>query len=308
MRRDPTRAWRWLAAGGLTALLAATAAGDGGRGELDPGRLRWSELHYRARKLLFSAEVRVRAEVVATAAAAARLEAVPGHSGLSPGGGQVVRLELESSLLGRRTLTAALLEPGSAAALQTETRESGRRARLKTQRFGSEGVAIARRRPADGEATLPEQRWSRHSLEVVALPPPAAGAAAVSDPLALFWVLATAPLERVGDSWQLRLLSDGRLLAVTARVVGRVQRTLVVGERRGAVKRRIEQPVVALELSVDAEPVVPDDPGAELEFLGLQGDVRIVLDPARRVPIEVSGRVPGAGAVVVRLQDLILHE
>jgi len=74
------------------------------------------------------------------------------------------------------------------------------------------------------------------------------------------------------------------------------------------VKRHVEAMVRALELTVDAEPVDPGGSGDDLEFLGMKGSVRIVLDPERRAPIEVSGRVPGAGTVVVRLQGVTLRE
>ena len=309
MRRWTRRRLQRLAIGGLAAALAVAAAGDdGGGGRLSPDRLRWRELHFHAHKLIFTAEVRVRAELVAAATTAAELAVVEGHAGVPPGGEQVVRLELESSMLGRHSSNTALLEPDTAAALQSASRESGRRARFKLQRFTGDGLAITRGRPAEGEEKLPEARWSKRSFEFRLFAPVERDAAPVSDSLALFWVLATAPLERPGDAWRLHLVSDGRLLRVTVKAVAQVQRTLDFDERRGAVKRHVEATIRALELTIDAAPVDPAGAGGDLEFLGMKGSVRIVLDPERRVPLEVSGRVPGAGTVVVRLHDVTLRE
>jgi hypothetical protein len=41
-------------------------------------------------------------------------------------------------------------------------------------------------------------------------------------------------------------------------------------------------------------------------LLGLQGDVVIHLAPRTRVPLEISGRVPRAGKVRIRLKRLAL--
>jgi len=299
-------AWR-LAVALAAALAAGAAGGEAPPAPLSPQRLRWSELTFKARKLIFTAEIRVEAELVPATTAAAEMEEADVLAAVRPAGDEAVRLELESSLLGRHSTNTVLLDPGSAAALQSRSRESGKRARVKTQRFTAEGIAVARARPAEGEERLPEERWSRRSTELVPLPV-GEGGPAVSDSVALFWVLATAPLERPGDAHHLRLVSEGRLLEVTVKVVRLVQRHLEIAERQGAVRRHLEKTVQALELAVDAAPVAPGGSGDDLEFLGMKGSVRIVLDPERRAPIEVSGRVPGAGTVVVRLQGVTLRE
>ena len=285
----------------LVALPLHSPAAD----RLSPERLRWSELRYRARKLIFTAETRVRAEVI-PATAARELVAATGHEPVAAAGEELVRVEIDTELFGRHSHNTVLLDPASGAALQSTSRESGKRARLKTQRFTADGIAVRRLRPAAGEESLPAARWSRSSEELLAFSPAAAGAAAISDSVALFWILATAPLERPGDRFGVRLVSGGRVVQVGIKVLALTWARLDAIERQDGTERRLAAPVTVLELLVDAERGDAAGAGSDFEFLGMRGGVRILLDSVRRVPVEVSGRVPTAGAITVRLYDVTL--
>ena len=301
------RAPGWVAALAVATLLAAAPPALAGAGDrLAPERARWSELRYRARKLIFTAETTVRAELVAAEPAAAGLAAAGGHDPVVPTGDRLARIEIDTEALGRHSHNTVLVEPESGAALQATSREFGKRSRLKTQRFTKDGVAVVRVRPAPGEERLPAERWSRRSEEFLAFPAQGSADAAITDSVALFWVLATAPLERPGDTVRLRLWSGGHLVAVTITAVAVRKARVELEERRTGATRRVADTVAALELLVDLEQRGAGDSDGELEFLGMRGSVRILFDPVRRVPIEVSGRVPTAGAITVRLQEVAL--
>jgi len=281
------------------------AAGDGPA--LDPRRLRWSELRFVARKLVFTAETTVRAEVL-PAGAVGMLAAIPGHAALAPAGELLARVEVDTRLLGRHTHNGAVLDAASGAALQASSREFGRRARVKVQRFAADGVSVQRARPAPGEERRPPEAWSRRSEEFLAFPAAAPEAGVATDSVALFWLLATGPPALPGESLAVRLLSGGRPLAVTIRALATRNVRLELVERRPGGARRVVETIAALDLLVDAAQGAAADPDDELEFLGMRGGVRILLDPVRGVPVEVSGRVPSAGAITVRLQEATLRD
>ena len=44
----------------------------------------------------------------------------------------------------------------------------------------------------------------------------------------------------------------------------------------------------------------------KIKLLGLEGDVTMLIDPVRRIPLEVSGRVQYLGRVTIRLLEAVL--
>jgi hypothetical protein len=286
----------------LVALPAAALAGE----PLAPERLRWSELRYHARKLIFTAETTVRVELVAAVPATAALTSSGGHDPLVPAGDRLAQVEIDTKAFGRHSRNTVLVEPASGAALQATSREFGKRARLKTQRFTTDGVAVVRARPEEREEKHPVERWSRRSEEFLPFPAGGDEDGSITDSVALFWLLATGPLDRPGDTLRVGLMSGGDLVAVTIAVVRVTQTRVELIERHKGTTRRVAETVQVLEVTVKPDPGRAVSSGGDLEFLGMRGGVRILLDPMRRVPVEVSGRVPSAGTVTVRLQEVAL--
>jgi hypothetical protein len=300
--------WRGLCRVAAVLLLAQSPAVLAGGGAAEPDVPRWRELHFQARKLIVTADTWVRLDVLSAAAAAKELVVLAGPAPLAPRGERVVRVELETSLLGRRTRNSAWLEPASAAVLQTVSRDIGTRPRLKIQRFGEEGVAIARSTPGRGEEGLPSDRWTQRSAATLVLPAVGRAGVPVSDSVALFWILASGRLARPGDTVEVTVLSRSRLLVASVVVKAAHRLDLDFDERSAAGDRHVGERLDGLELAIDARPLDPAAGGADFEFLGLKGSVRILLDPTRRLPVEVSGAVPNVGTVVVRLQDVTVRD
>ena len=291
-----------LAAATVVAWTSAALAG----GSLAPECLTWRELHFRARKFIFTADTTVKIRLVPAEAALQALAAAPGHTPVMPGGGHVVRIDLDTTGLGRHTRNTVWLEPTTGAALQTNSQEFGGRARFKTQRFTLDGVAVARYAPARGEEERPADRWTVHSDSFVPLPEADRNGAVVSDSVALFWILATGQLARPGDATQVLVLSRDQLLRVDIAVSAARQIRLDIDEHGGGGRRAVDAAVAGLQLTMSGSRVGAGGAAGDLEFLGFQGNVRILLDAQRRVPVEISGTVPRAGNVTVRLKDLAL--
>ena len=291
-----------LTAATLAVWTSAALAG----GAPAPERPAWRELHFRARKFIFTADTTVKVELAPAEAAARALAAASGHTPVMPACGQVARIELDTTGLGRHTRNTVWIEPTTAAALQTSSQELGNRARYKTQRFTDLGVAVARYAPARGEEDRPADRWTLHSDSFVPFPEADRGGVVVSDSVALFWILATRPLAKPGDSTQVLVMSRDQLLLVEIAVAATRSIRLDIDERTASGSRHVRESVEGLELTVSGSRFGPDKAESDLEFLGFTGKVRILLDPARRVPVEISGRVPKAGTVTVRLHDATL--
>ena len=226
--------------------------------------------------------------------------------GISPAGEQVLRVVLHSEVLGRRSEIELWVEPENAAAFQRVQTESGKKQRVKSARYGEEGITSVRHRPrkGTGEEERPPEQWTDIRREFERYPSWAGRNLRVSDPTALFYVVAAAALEKPGDLAQIRLYSDDDLLLVEARVLERV-RVEVDYETIGAGgTQRRKQSVDALRLALGARALGPGASEKSFELAGMRGDVEMLLDPRSRLPLELSGRVPYAGRVAIRLKSV----
>ncbi len=271
---------------------------------LTPGNVTWCELHFHARKFIFTADTTVKVELISAEMAVRELAAAPGHAPVMPADAQIVRIDLDTTGLGRHTHNTVWIEPMTGAALQTTSQEFGRRARYKTERFTDAGVAVVRNAPASGEEGQPADRWTKHSNEFIPFPDGDRQSVAISDSVALFWILATCPLAKPGDVTQVVVASRDQLVRVKISVAATRQIELDFDEHTSGSSRAIKETVAGLELTVTGSRFGHDAGKGDLEFVGFRGAVRILLDPTRRVPVEISGSVPMAGTVTVRLQDV----
>ncbi len=290
----------------LTELGAGAAFAAG----LDPGRLQWSRLEYRASKFGISLTAEVELDAVPAAQAAAAFVSAGGERGLAPRGRETLRMVLDSRLPGRESTVAFWFEPDTAGALQREQLETGRKARRnrhKVARFTGGGVFHVVRRPTDGEVGLPHQRWSEGSEDFQRFQ--GLDGAAVTEPAALFYVLAVGGLERPGDRVSLPMISKGRLFHVDLEVAGseRVRADYRVEGPQG--RQEVDGPVEALHVRLTPRPLggggSEEDSDAVFEFLGLRGDVDLYLDPALRAPVLISGQLRWVGRGHIRLQRLV---
>jgi len=117
---------------------------------LEPSRLGWSQLSYRASKLTVSVTSAVQLESrPAAAAASALIERSEGEA-LGPEGAEVLYLTIATKLLGRESQLSIWFDPLDGAAFQRVELGSGKKARSnrhRTNRFAPNGVYRLGRRP-----------------------------------------------------------------------------------------------------------------------------------------------------------------
>jgi len=288
-----------LAAGWLVAPAPAADA------RLSPERVSWRELSFYGSKFGISLRADLTLEPISAARAEQELLPSKRGAGIGPPEEGALVVALGSEVLSRRSDIRLLVDPATGAALQRVQTESGRKQRIKSLRYGERGISTVRTRPADGEKDLPSERWTDVREGGEDYPEIAAGGLRVSDPTALFYVIAASDIERPGDSVEVPIFSDDRILMVEARALD-LRRVEVDYERGdGSTSRGVNGPATALRLSLDAR-VAGDAAGdASFELAGLRGDVEMLLDPVTRTPLQLSGKVPYAGSVAIRLRRVV---
>jgi hypothetical protein len=226
-----------------------------------------------------------------------------GGAASDPGSGAGTALVLESTthLPGRTFIAREVLDPATVAARQIVDTETGAKHHRKTYTLGSRGFELDLLQP-DGlrQMVLPSERWTRETRSFTPYPPTLPAGATITGPAGLLLVVAAADLRAAGDSVTVYVLVQTQIERVTASVVEVVPVQLDLEEDSGLGGTAVHERRTVARLLVHGEPV---DAAAASVFrlFGLEGDVTILWDPVRRLPVELAGQVHMLGDVEVRL-------
>lgn len=297
----------------VVALCVSTLTGGAGEvvaesSVFDPARVRWSRLDFRASKLAVKAtsEVRIRTEPFSRAAGR-WLGSSTGRP-LMPKGSEVVRIELRSEVLGKSSELDLWVDQVSGAALQRTQIESGKKVRHhrhRSLRFTDIGVFNSTYRAADDTVDRPYKEWKL--TESFKPHPEGLGrGGVVTEPSALFYLLAVANLDQVGDRVATYVYSKSRVMRVDLAVQGKTEIEVDYTEVTETGERNVKGRQEVVRLSLEGTPVDQDGTEKDFEFLGLRGDVEIFLEPTSRIPVQISGKIRYLGKGHVRLQRVRL--
>jgi len=276
----------------------------------DVARVRWSRLEFRASKLLLTASSVV--EIGTGSSAEARTEWLQPVRGtpLMPTGSEVVRIGLDSQLLGKTSELDLWVDPSSGAAFQRMQSEVGKKVRHhrhRSLRFTHTGVSSATYRANDATVAKPFDQWTL-TESFATYPKNLSPQDVVSEPSVLFYLLAVAQLDEPGDQVATHVFSKGQVMRVNLVVEERttIRADYVVSGAASGSEERVEGRKEALRIRLDGRPLIDGDSEMDFEFLGLKGDVEVLLDPEGRFPLQINGDIKRAGRGRIRLQRVVL--
>lgn len=269
-------------------------------GGLAGQRVVWRELRYTAHKMGMSATVEVRLDE-----SAVREHAAAAGSTV-PKGGELV-LESTTHLPGRVFFARERIDSVDARARRIVDTETGARFHRKTYTLTAHGLLLDMLEPASGsESRLAPGRWTRETRSFTPYPRGLAEGAVITGPIGLLYAASAASLTAPGDALTVLVLVQTHVERVTLRVDRTETVTLDVEERWGNAVRQVHEQLSALRLVAQSRPVDPSS-GSAFRIFGLGGDVELVWDPVRRLPVEITGSVKVLGRVHVRLAAVTLR-
>jgi hypothetical protein len=275
----------------LLATQAALRADELPPGALDPRQVAWKELRFAARKLGISATVDV------------RIEARPA----SPAGLPGVVLDSTSRLPGRTFFAHERLDGADARARQIVDTEAGAKNHRKTYTLTARGFLFDLLEPASrAERALPPEGWTRQTRTFTVYPKALPDGAAITGPAGLLYAASAAGLVAPGDSLTAYVLVQTQVERVTLRVEGIEQVPLNFEEDSGGAINTVREQLSAVRMVARSQSLDPASASA-FRIFGLEGDVEILWDPVRRIPVELTGKVTLLGHVEVRLTSVTLR-
>lgn len=251
---------------------------------LDPKRVSWQQLEFKASKLFITAKTRVELAQVA------------------PG---VAEISFDTQALGRKTTDAIRFLLDNAATQSREKQKHGGSPYAKVYRFGDGTVTMERSEPANvDEATGGHETWSHRRQET--FDAPAGACRRVVDPSVVLYLAAARTWSVGSPPFRVCTFSDGRFSRLVLEVAGEeeIRVDYEMSDAEGTARHNGK--VNALVLTLDAESLVGEG-NDQLEVLGLEEDVRMYVDPATGAPLRFTGKMDNLGRVEVELQRLVLR-
>lgn len=266
----------------------------------------WRRLDLAASKFLLSASTTLTVERVEARTLGPVLRTPPEGTPLGPRGPEVLTLSTESELpFGRRERTVLWLDAASGAALQGHKVVTGRKPYEKLFRYTTEGFFFWRAAPSSGaEERAGPEGWSKRRSRLVRASPALPEGAVVTDSYALLYLASAARLDRPGAGLRVVLLAEEQPVELHFSSGGLVQDRLDYRERGTDGSRRRNQEVLQRVVTVSGQPLGGQGRADEVDlgFLGLRGDVRILLDARSGLPLQLQGRTDRIGELTVTLE------
>jgi hypothetical protein len=198
------------------------------------------------------------------------------------------RLTVTSSDRATGTRLAAWFDPATGTALQRDRLKTGADGSRKVARFGPEGAARLRLRPADrAQQAADPSTWTDRKLKVFTYDLAAAGCTQVTVPVLLLHTLAVAAADT--DRGYRCVFHDDALYRVWLERQDRGAVAIDFIIERDGTRERITGERTLETHALRVEPATPGADPAEFELLELRGAIAIHLDPATGLPAAITG-------------------
>lgn len=226
-------------------------------------------------------------------------------------GTRILELEVANSI---RLLLGAGIESqsrlwfneGDGLPLQLMRVRRGSKPSQKLYRFGSSRVYRQRRQPADrAETEQPAERWSKVSESFYPLPDADAGCTVILESSQLLYLLSRPDTEPGDSRGALCVFDRQRVYRVEFRILGREPLEVNYLQLEASQEIRVKHTLEALHVALNGHPLGSEPADVQpFSFLGLQGDIQLLLSDPGRIPLRVRGQVPGFGMIDLELVEL----
>lgn len=305
----------------LTVLLIIIVCHLGGLAPLTPAQsfppmfdrpeISWNSLAFKSKNFMGTVNTRIALVKLPADEVKGSLIASPQGEDLEPSGTGVLHLTINSEvdpLFGSDELlvTRVWFSPREAAALQRVRLRQGKEKWKKTYRWTQSGVYRLRLRPEGAdEENLPIKRWTNKNNSFYPYDLEQNKCSSISDPSALLYVASAAGLA-VGDPPRHLCAFNKKQLHLVQFQAEKSQRLNInYLEKSPHGETRKDGEAEVLKISFTARSLFADEARAEpFSFMGLKGDFDIFIDKASRIPVRISGRVPGVGKVDLKLGEV----
>lgn len=156
-----------------------------------------------------------------------------------------------------------------------------------------------------GEKKHPPSKWTKRSESFYEYPADSAGCATRLDPSVVFYMLSTLDLSNQKEPIELCVFGRKQLHRVTIRQEKPSSLQVAYKERSASGEGTVKDKITPVVFSISTKAFTANKKKSEAySFLGLNKDIRIFMDPNKRLPVKISGTNNSIGELVL---DLKVH-
>ena len=277
----------------------------------DAGRIRWSELAFGAKNILASVNVSVRLESLPETEVRTSLLASPKGVPVQSSSPMVYSLSLDKSVdpIFRQIVKSSnrvWFDPQQGAVLGRIRLRRGKDDFQKKYRFTEQGVFRHRREPKNKkEATLSPEQWTDTKDTFYPYDPDHLGCAYITERSVLIYLVSAASLAPNAEPQSLCVFGLRRLHRVSLRAQGIHSLKVNYIEKDQQTETRQKGTIEALKIAIETRPMESNlNDSEDFSILGLHKDIAIFIDPISRIPLQISGHIPGVGQADLKLDEV----
>lgn len=283
--------------------------------KLDSNRVTWTQLSFQAKNLWVEVSTEVQLKLLPADVVEAMLLASPKGVPIKPTKPNAYQMTISTTIdpVFRPPVKInyqVWFNPEDAAVLGRTRLRRGEEDLIKIYRFTEQGVFRQKKTPKDvKEVSLEPEKWTNaqnsfYPYDLADLKCPF-----VSGRLLLIYIISAADIAKIAEFQPICVFGKEQLHHVRFRNEGLQSEEFdhIVKDRQTEVRKK--RKVKAFKIAIVTNPMEPDREDPEVfSFLGLQKDIVIYIDPASRLPIQVSGTIPMVGNVSLKLYEVRLRQ
>lgn len=183
---------------------------------------------------------------------------------------------------------------------------SGNEPWVKSYCWENEGVRRQRIQPGtSSEKKQSSTDWKKRDESFYKYPIEVTGCDTISDPSLVFYMLSTMEFDRQQKPFKMCVFGRKQLHRLTIGLEKDSSLKVAYKDRSSSGEVAVEDKINPVVYSMTTETFAPDNKKPEAySFLGLNKDIRIYMDPAKRLPVRISGTNNSVGELVLDLKTL----
>ena len=282
--------------------------------ELDANRILWTRLLYQSKSIMVDMTTNVVLESLSADEVKAALIAnqegvavqIPGTGGYKLASNTIIDSIFQPPV---KITNQVWFDPRNATALGRMRLRRGEDDFKKIYRFTQQGVFRHRREPKDQqEAQQDPEKWTDVLDTFYPYNLAQLGCANVSERLLLIYIAST--VEQLENNKPLFLCIFGKrqLFQVQLKSAGIHSVKIDYIEKKLQATHHRQGEVKAHKILLEAQPLESNLEKVEnFSFLGFRKNIAFFIDPTSKLPIQISGEIPKAGSVTLKLHEVQLR-
>ena len=297
----------------LTRFSNSTRAQSYSQIQLDPKRVPWTQLSYRIKN--FSAEVNAQVQLESLPAAEVEAALIKSPQGVPikawrPESNRITIHYMVDSIFKPpvKTINQVWFNPKDATALGRIRLRRGNDDFKKVYRFTEQGVFRHQREPKDQQETPKQpEKWTDVKDSFYPYDLDQLGCPNVTERMVLIFIASAAELSKSMQPLYFCVFGRRQLFHVRFKPEGFHSLKVDFIEKKQQSEIRRQGEVEALKIALEVQPLASNLKNVEdFSFLGFQEDIAIFIDPVSSLPIQLSGEIPMAGKVTIKLHEVWL--